>query len=104
MTPTIEQMIKFLDQSLNPISKSYYEAYHPAAIGFIEAIRAELLKRKWLPIENYDGKDNVGVLLWKSGWAEPSVGFKSEGVWLYDEFEDEIHPTHWQPLPESPKR
>jgi len=42
--------------------------------------------------------------LWKSGWAEPSVGFKSEGVWLYDEFEDEIHPTHWQPLPESPKR
>ena len=110
MTPTIEQMIEILDRSLNPISKSYYESYRPAAIGFIEAIRAELLKRKWQPIDTAP-RDGTGFIAFQKISQEYRVicpAYFNGTTWVIVAFHEgntefEIHPTHWQHLPESPK-
>jgi hypothetical protein len=56
----------------------------------------------WKPIETYDGEDDASVIVFAKSWAQPSIAHKSEGAWYWDDFEDEIIPTHWMPLPEPP--
>jgi len=58
----------------------------------------------WQPIETAP-KDFTYVLLWDGDWHWMGIWDENGNRWEIDghEYEENLIPTHWMPLPEPPK-
>lgn len=75
--PTIEQMLEFIDRSLNEETQKYYQAFHPQATPMIKAIRAALTAQQLPPsLDKYylqDSRSYVGnSMVW---WGKGKSGY-----------------------------
>lgn len=59
---------------------------------------------EWLPIETFNLEDEMEVILFSFHWERPTIGYRQEGAFYYDDFEKEIHPDCWMPIPPLPRK
>ena len=68
-----------------------------------EKLAALLAEDRWIPVEEQPPPERWYVLTGKEDWPAASMGYFKGGIWWHAICDVNVTPSHWRPMPASPK-